>query len=53
MKQYTANQVADRLRFAKSTIRVYIMQGKIKATKFGRDWMISQNELDRLLKGRK
>ena len=48
-KIYTAYEIADILGWARSTVRVYIMQGRIKATKHGRDWKITQAEVDRLL----
>ncbi len=44
----TTQQTADLLGLAQSTIRVYIMRGKIKATKVGRDWVIDHIELQRL-----
>ena len=45
---YTTKEVAQALGLGHSTIRIYIVLGKIKAAKFGRDWMIEEKELDRL-----
>lgn len=43
---YTIKEVANKLKVHWKTIYRWIQEDKIKATKFGRDWKISQEEID-------
>jgi excisionase family DNA binding protein len=43
----TLQQAAARLGLAASTLRVQIRNGKLKARKIGRDWTVSEREVDR------
>ena len=38
----TTQQSADRWGVKQHTVVIWILRGKIKAEKFGRDWMISE-----------
>lgn len=48
---YTVNQVSETLQLSVHTIRKWIQIKKIKVIKLGKSVRISQEELDRLLKG--
>lgn len=48
---YTANQVSEKLNLSIHTIRKWIQIKKIKVVKLGKAVRISQDELDRLMKG--
>ena len=43
----TLIEAADRLGLAASTLRVQIRNGKLKARKVGRDWTVSEREVER------
>ena len=45
----TVREVAEMLQLNEVTIRRYIGEGKIKAYKFGRNYRIEKEELDRFL----
>ena len=48
MKTYTTIELANILYKDVSTIRLYCRQGKIKAEKFGRDWVIHIEDVNKL-----
>lgn len=48
---YTANQVSEKLNLSIHTIRKWIQIKKIRVVKLGKSVRISQEELDRLMKG--
>lgn len=48
---YTTNEVATILKIHVDTVRKKIRTGEIKATKVGRDYRITEEELNRLVKG--
>lgn len=50
-KLYTVKEVADILRVKVTTIRTGINNGKIKATKTIGGWRITEEEVERLVKG--
>jgi excisionase family DNA binding protein len=50
MKYKTIQEVADLLPIKKTTIYSYIQKGYVEAIKPGRDWLIDQKEVDRLVK---
>lgn len=43
----TLTEAAARLGVAASTLRVQIRNGKLKARKMGRDWTVSEREVER------
>jgi excisionase family DNA binding protein len=43
----TLQQAAARLGLAASTLRVQIRNGKLRAKKIGRDWTVSEREIER------
>lgn len=49
-KLYTLQEVADILRLNRQTIYNNIKRGRIHATKFGREYRITEKELEELLK---
>lgn len=42
MKYFTTRQLADKYGLNDSTIRKWIAQGKLRASKLGRDWVIAE-----------
>jgi excisionase family DNA binding protein len=46
---YTAEELADYLKVSGQTVRAWIREKKVKATKFGRSWRIADDELKRLV----
>lgn len=52
-KLYSVQEVSDLLRVTRRTLYTYMKQGKIHATKIGKYWYISQEQLDEFLKGDK
>lgn len=48
---YTTNEIATILKIHVDTVRKKIRTGDIKATKVGRDYRITEEELNRLVKG--
>jgi excisionase family DNA binding protein len=42
---YTAHEVAERLKLTPATIHRYIRTGKLQATRIGRNYRISENDL--------
>lgn len=51
MKFYTVNEVASILQYDVQTIRRKIREKNIKAVKIGKEYRVSQAELDRILRG--
>lgn len=45
MSPFTVNQAAERLGIDPSLVRVYCREGRIRAEKLGRDWLISDAAL--------
>ena len=43
----TLAQAAERLGVQAGTLRVQIAKGKLKAKKMGRDWFVSEREVER------
>mgnify|MGYP000946301294 CR=1 FL=1 len=50
MDYYTPQQVADKLQLTVRTIWSYIRSGKLPASKLGREYRISDEQLDRFMK---
>lgn len=48
-KIYTTKQVAELLQVSVITIRRYIKSGKLKASKIGKDYRISERDIKQLL----
>jgi len=48
---HTTDEVATVLRVLPQTIRQYIRDKKVKATKIGKEWRVSESELARLTTG--
>lgn len=46
---YTVREVAEALDLSEQHTRLKIRLGQIKAVKKGRDWLISEDELNKLL----
>jgi len=46
MRNYTVDEVAEKLEVSVKTIRRYIYAGKIGASKIGGQWRINQDQLD-------
>lgn len=49
---YTTKEVAAILRYKHETVRKKVQRGEIKAVKVGRHWLISKEEVDRILRGK-
>jgi excisionase family DNA binding protein len=49
-KPMTTQEAADRLGLKQVTVRLYIKQERIKATAFGRVWLIDADEVERFSK---
>lgn len=47
---HTVEQVAERIAFHPESVRRCIRQQRIRALKFGDEWRITDQELDRLFK---
>lgn len=50
---YTVREVAEALNVLPDTIRKWINDGKLQATKFNRSFIISKEEAERVIKERK
>jgi len=46
---YTTKQVADKLHLKHSTVRDYVSDGRIEATKMGHTNIVGETEMQRLL----
>jgi len=44
----TTTQAAEMLNVTQRMIRAYCQDGRLKATKVGRDWLIEESDLDQL-----
>ncbi len=49
MDYYTPEQVAEKLQLSVRTIWAYIREGKLPASKMGRKYRISDEQLDRFM----
>jgi excisionase family DNA binding protein len=45
----TVHETAAHLKVKESTVRAWIRNGKVRAIKFGREWRITQKDLERFL----
>lgn len=52
-KFYTIDQVAEVLDIHHKTVRKFIKEGRLKANKIGKQWRISQVDLDLFMKNKK
>ncbi len=50
-KFYTADQVAELLNIHPKTVRKYIREGKLRATKVGKQWRITGHDLSLFVEG--
>ena len=48
-KPITTTEAADRLNVTMRRVQALIRQGKLRATKFGRDWQIDPLSVDELI----
>lgn len=46
---YSAEEIAEYLKVGAQTVRAWIREGKVKATKFGRSWRVPDDELKRII----
>jgi len=51
MKTYSVKEAAEILKYNEEWLRELIRQGKVKASKVGRKWIIKEEEINRLLEG--
>lgn len=49
-KVFTTKQVSEFFHVKEYTVRKWIRQEKIKATKVGRRWLITEEEVERVIK---
>lgn len=50
---YTTKQLAEKLGLKQKTVQKYCQLGYIKAIKIGRDWLITEEQLQEYLKKKK
>ena len=50
MRTYTIKEITGILKMDPSNIRKYLRQGKIKGVKIGKKWLITEEELKRVLR---
>ena len=50
VKLYKISEVADFLKVHDQTIRRYIKKGELKAVKVGKQWLIKNTDLNKLIK---
>ncbi len=48
---YTVTEVAEILKLHRETVAEMLRTGRIKGVKIGKVWRVSQEELDKLMKG--
>ena len=48
----TIHEVADLLKMKEATVRGWIHDGTLRASKFGRDWRVTQKDLERFVEER-
>ncbi len=53
MKIYTSKELAEMFQCDIQTIRRYIKDGKLKALRFGKEYRITQEQLDKFIEGGK
>lgn len=51
IKIYTVPQLAELLQMTPQTVRAYIKQGRIKGTKAGTKWVVSEDAVKEFLRG--
>ncbi len=51
MSLHTIKEVAEALNMKTPTIRHHVREKNIKAKKYGRKWMVTGKELDRIISG--
>jgi excisionase family DNA binding protein len=49
-KPMTTKEAAEQLKLSERTVRLYIKEGRIKATPFGRSWSIDADEVEKFAK---
>lgn len=49
-KFYSLQEVADLLKVSKQSIYNWLKEGRIKAKKYGKEYRVTQEELNRLIK---
>ncbi len=49
LKAYTTDEVAEILKVTKRSVYNYLKTGELKGTKLGRDYRITQKELERFI----
>lgn len=52
-KYYTPAEIAEMFHVTRRTVYSWMKEGKLKAFKVGKGWMISQEELNRITEGPK
>ncbi len=50
-KALTIPEAAEQLRVLPQTIRLWIKQGRLKAAKIGRNWIVTQDYIDKIITG--
>lgn len=45
----TVHEVADLLKMKETTVRGWIHDGSLRASKFGRDWRVAHKDLERFV----
>lgn len=50
IKMYTLQEVADMVRVSRQSIYNWIRSGRLKATKYGKEYRITEEELKKFLK---
>lgn len=53
MKVYDLNEVCELLKMNIQTIRIYIKEGKLKASKIGRKYIITEDDLKELIESQR
>lgn len=48
----TIHEVADLLKMKETTVRTWVNDGSLRAVKFGRDWRVSQKDLEAFVEER-
>lgn len=51
IKVYTLKEVAEVIKVTERTLLTYIKEGKLKATKIGGKWIVSQENLQNFING--
>lgn len=49
---FTPDEIAEKLGVTVGTVRRWLRNGEIKATKIGRKWFVSKTEIERIISGR-